>query len=599
MANDLPPESNIPNPWQEADRRASLAEPRHYGRVAGIILASILVLAGGVAAYFKLTATPPPLVQLEISPPGKIIIGQPFQLAVSVNNLSSKSITGIRLSLSLEDGLDFTDQPATQRFLELKLNDVAANSISRETFNLVGTSESDGLIRHLSSSVTYGLDQKSSAEYQKKSSIDLNFEKSPLSLSLSAPANVIPGEDFTLKFTYQNNGTAPADNLSLKTVYPPIFKFSTSSLATAGDNNTWLIPSVPPGGTGEINITGSVNATSGAQLNFSGNLSSQINTRSYAVSSQNTSVDVQTSPLLLSVSLNGDTPGKPYVASLGQILSYAVTYKNSSSVNLSNVILTANFSGMLFDFRHSNSSGSFDSTKNQFRWNSINIPAFANLAPGATGKVTVNIPLLNNYPPETDPSDNNKINASFHIESPTLPPDTALSKTSATLNLEHKVAGQLFFKASGFWRDAESKILNSGPFPPRVNVPTNYTVHWILKASASAYDNLKVSARIQPGVDFTGTVKSTTDSKPTYDKATGKISWQVSHLPAGSSAEAVFQISFTPAVNQVGNWVSLVGESSCQATDAFTGLDVNYSSSDINTNLPDDTTISGGRWVVE
>jgi hypothetical protein len=90
---------------------------------------------------------------------------------------------------------------------------------------------------------------------------------------------------------------------------------------------------------------------------------------------------------------------------------------------------------------------------------------------------------------------------------------------------------------------------------------------------------------------------------PNCDPATGQVTWTIPSVPATTGvvsdpAEAVFQVVNTPAVNQVGTNVVLLGPATFTATDEFTSSTVSETAPAVDTSLPQDKTkTSGSRQV--
>ena len=53
-----------------------------------------------------------------------------------------------------------------------------------------------------------------------------------------------------------------------------------------------------------------------------------------------------------------------------------------------------------------------------------------------------------------------------------------MAQTVGLADLETKVAGLVKIESKAYFRDADSGIANSGPWPPKANQATQYTVHW-------------------------------------------------------------------------------------------------------------------------
>jgi hypothetical protein len=79
--------------------------------------------------------------------------------------------------------------------------------------------------------------------------------------------------------------------------------------------------------------------------------------------------------------------------------------------------------------------------------------------------------------------------------------------------------------------------------------------------------------------------------------ANGEVTWTVPTVAAttgitGKPLEAVFQVTNTPAINQVGQDVTLIGPATLTATDAFTGAAMQSTAPAITTALPNDTSVA-------
>ena len=162
--------------------------------------------------------------------------------------------------------------------------------------------------------------------------------------------------------------------------------------------------------------------------------------------------------------------------------------------------------------------------------------------------------------------------------------------------METKVAGKITINAKALWRDASSGILNSGPYPPRVNQPTKYTVHWALTNYSTDVSGAQVSAFLQSGAKWTGVTKSNINSQPSYDFSTGKVTWDVGDLMAtkgviSQQPEAIFQVEVTPAANQLNQFITFLGNTAVTGKDNFTGIQLNDTGQALTTELPDDQTV--------
>jgi hypothetical protein len=335
-------------------------------------------------------------------------------------------------------------------------------------------------------------------------------------------------------------------------------------------------------------------------FNVNATLTADFLGQSYTLGTQAASAAISVAPLSLSISVND---AADYIAKIGDTLRYVLRYRNNSDTILQNAVIQAKLTGELLDFQTARSNASLNSLTNTFSWGAANTPELLSLAPGQEGTVDLEIRLLGSFPIRRLSDKNYILKVQGQIQSPTVPQNTTAEKTLSVANLETKVAGQIVIDSRALFRDAVSGFLNSGPYPPKVNTATQYTIHWLITNYSTDVANVQVSAYLQSGSRFTGKFKSNLEGQPpVFDQNSGRVLWQVRSIPAtkgivGQPAEAIFQIETIPAVNQVDQELPLLSETKIQAVDSFTNLTLESSDSALTTSLPDDPTIQGDRRV--
>jgi hypothetical protein len=269
-------------------------------------------------------------------------------------------------------------------------------------------------------------------------------------------------------------------------------------------------------------------------------------------------------------------------------------------VTLASVNITANLVGQMYDFASLQTNGSFNSKTDTITWVAANAPALASVAPGQSGSVTFSIKTKNSFPIKLPSDKNYTLNLSGTVQSPTVLPNTSGTSTISVVTAQNKIAGAIALTAKGYWQ--------SGPYPPKVDQPTMYTIDWAITNYSTDAQNIIVSAYLQSGASFIGeTTSSTTASSsvpaPVYNPGTGLITWTIPSIAAGTGivdapVSTSFTVSNTPAVNQVGSDITLLGATSLSATDAFTGGAFSVTTNPLTTALPDDKTLGTGLHQV-
>ncbi|TSC81862.1 MAG: Uncharacterized protein G01um101420_775 [Parcubacteria group bacterium Gr01-1014_20] len=551
----------------------------------------VIILAGLVLFVIFLRGSGSPSVSIEFSGLNEILVGNPFSLDVTFSNDSENILKSAQLSLFLPDGVYAVGEPKDQRVVEEVIGDLGPGSLNKETFSLIVT-EGAKSIKKMNAKLRYTVAPNEKIFYEKQVQTELNIGEPTLALEIEAPQSVFSGENFEFKVKYKNNSKKEIKNLSLKLEYPPIFQFQEASIKPDRGNNAWDFGSILAGEEAEMLMRGSVVGQEGSFFNFRAIAESKFSGQSYEINNQTANVGVSVAPLSLSITLNGRTD---HVAALGQNLKYVLTYRNNSDYSLSNVTIKGRLGGELFDFSKAKSNGAFNSLTNTFSWSVANEPKLSSLAPGEQGSVSIDVPLLTSFPIRRFSDKNFSLKAQGEIESPTVPPGTAATKTISITTMENKVAGLIDLDAKAYFRDAASGILNSGPYPPKVNTPTQYTIHWVIRNYSTDMNKIKISAFLKSGARWTGNVKSNLSSQPEYNSASNEVRWEIDKMVAGQGiinepAEAVFQVEVTPAVNQVGQSIEFLGESVLQATDSFVNLPFEDRDQKLTTELPDDPT---------
>lgn len=597
MPSDNP--KKVSSPWkedEELDEHEQEDDKSSAVATAAKILVPILIAAAaGYGFYYFLTKPTGVSVSMEFSKPDKILSGQPFPLKVSFSNNSDQVLKNSVLSISLPDNVFYLGGSQSQRVIETSVGDIGPGSVNLNTFNLVVIGDMNSL-KHVGAELSYNL-SGSTASFRSDSGVDLSVNQQAVGVSFELPQSVFNGSNFDLKVDYNNNsGQDFTNDVILKIDYPAEFSFQKSSIDPSTGNNQWDLGKLPKGASSTITITGSINDSGKASYDFHGAVSASgpdYGGQTFTVSEQTAGISVSQSPLSVSVKVNN---ADNYIAHAGDELNYVITYKNNSNTTFNNANLKISLSGDMFDFQMLKTDAFFNSIGNTLTWMTSNAPALAQLSPGETGTLNFGIRLKKDFPIRLISDKNYALTLNSEISSPTVPSGVNASKTVSSSSFQTKVSGALKIKAKALWRDAASGFVNSGSYPPRVNQPTQYTVHWLLSNYATDISGAQVSAFLQSGARWTGKVSSSIDSKPEYDSASGKITWNIGDIMANKGVisdpiEAVFQVEVTPAVNQIGQYITFLGNTSIQWHDNFTDAQLSDSYVSLNTLLVDDATI--------
>ena len=562
---------------------------------SGLVFLALAAVAISGYFYFFISQS----LSLAVSgPTTPQAIGIPFEINAQFANNSQNNLKNVRLVLTLPQNSMAADGGG-EKVLEKDLNDVAVGGSAQTTFSVIALPTGSASSTPLDFKVTafYSLSSVT-ANFQKEADVSVPVADSGFTLNLTLPQSVYAGEEFNLEADYGRSGQSQISNLKLKLDYPNGFREISFSPSRTGSALVWDLGDLASGGSGKINVSGEVNLPDGSVFPVTVELLGRLGSNDYSIVSQTASSTVAVSPLSLSVSL---AQGTSTAVEPGSVLNYVLSYRNNTNVDFHDVTLKAALEGGMFNLSSLKTTGKLSG--GTLIWDGSVDSSLSLVAAGASGTETVSVALSPAYPTPAFSNKNLTAAVNASIKSPTVPYLINAAYTESFASLSLKVADIPAVSARGYFRDAQTGALNTGPWPPKVGSATEYTVHWQLTNFSDDLSGATVKAALPPGVTFTQSISSNATSTPAYDPSSNSIIWNVGNLPAwsgslASSPAAVFQISATPQANNIGSPMEILGETDLSAEDGFTNASVEAVSPSITTALPDDPTINPGEGNV-
>lgn len=420
------------------------------------------------------------------------------------------------------------------------------------------------------------------ARYESDTTFTTKIEAISLTMDFDLPARAEKGKEIQYSLNYFSNIDYPLENLSIK--IEPVDGFSLQKTEPVSlDNIEWKIPTLLKTHGGRINITGTVTADTGRQLNFSAKIGMWQDGQFMVIKEKVNTVDVMQSQVFVSQLVNGT---QNYVASPGEKLHYQIFFRNIGSSDFDNLFLLVKFNNLAFDVSQAKAtSGEIRQLENSIAFDYKQNFQLQHLSAGAEGSIEFDIKLKDNI----NIQDSNKNNL--------LATNTALI-AGVSQDFSIKVNSKLEISQKAFYSN-QSGISNFGPIPPKSSEQTTYVVTWQAKNYANDVKNVKVKAVLPQGVSLTGFISPESElSRFTLDSASRQLIWSIGDVKAGQIIEPMsFQVSITPQNSEQGSVIDLIGQAIISGEDQFTSLVVSNTASGINTNLPDDSIYSNKGTV--
>ncbi|TRZ64275.1 MAG: hypothetical protein D4Q79_01915 [Spirochaetia bacterium] len=582
---------NLKNPekigWEGDTPRTGNFSSNIYSKIDKIsrpvfwtALVVFVLTAAGIGFYFYSY-----LVNRDIAfvlnAPQSVLSGVPFDIEAGAKNNFNNSLNDVKISLVLPNGAFFIGESQGKRYYDKSFGNLGKDANFQERIPIVVIPGGQTLKFDVEISY-YTPALGSKARFKQIRTVEVSADEPALKLDISAPQKILNNEDFEIEIRYQNISNVQFENAELKLDYPSFFTFKSATVAPSSGNNVWELGSLPAKGVeGNFIIKGKAVNPNDSLSNFeiNGELIAEISGQKYSINKKSAQLSIVSSPLVLNVSLNDS---QNYVASLRDNLRYKINYRNSSDIGLNDIVIIAKLTGEMFDFKTLGGGGFFDSKSNTITWNVANTSNLRVINPGGEGYVEFQIQTKESYPIKRQGDKNFMLNVAAEISSPTVPYYVSSDKTISFANIKNNVSGAVAIVAKAPFYDPSSGISNKGQFPPRVNQPTNFTIHWTITNYSTDVSNVKISAFLQSGVRWTDQVKSSINSVPSYDERTQEIVWNIDKVLATqgvilSPIEAIFQVEATPNVTQVGQNMPLLGQTTIQAKDDFNNIILNNS----------------------
>lgn len=528
-------------------------------------------------------------VFFEIKAPKEAISGEEIEYKVVVENRNNFDLTSAKLSFFYpKDSTPLKDgQPVDSLVTNLDLGIFEQRSKKEFSFKAIISGER-GENKKAKAILTFSPSNFRSV-FQKSEEVIITISKVSIPISISAPPNVLSGQMVSVFVDLRNETEKDLQDLQLVILYPEGFSFKKATPSPNQGNNIFDISSLKAGEGKRISIEGEISGFEKEGKKFEAVLRKKTGDKFFDLQKSEVLLTIS-APLIRSEVLINDS--KSYIAKTGDKLKYTIKFSNDSNHNFSALELKATLEGQMFDFATLNTNnGFFDQNSRTILWNAAALPALGNLAPRDSGEISFDINLKQDFPKSF--FKNYSLKVSSIIQTSSVPSDFGLDKISASSEITTKIKSKTNFSAQAFYND--QTFPNSGPVPPHVGQKTTYTIHWKIVNEGNDLTNVRVEGFLPPGISWENKFKVIPQqSQIRYDPSLGKITWLISTVPAGTGTvsntfEAIFQISITPSINQIGQAPELIKESNFEGTDNFTKEKINLSQPTINTQTVKDS----------
>jgi hypothetical protein len=287
-------------------------------------------------------------------------------------------------------------------------------------------------------------------------------------------------------------------------------------------------------------------------------------------------------------------PVDGYLLETNEKYSVEIALENNLPVVVSDIEVEAKITGALLDLKNiSSTNGVYRIEDNTIRWTKFDNEALRAFSRGETTKLPFIFRVVESaLIPKGKKNQDITIDISVKGNVP--------EQLTSTLTKKLKIKTDLLF--DGKVVHTVGPIENSGTVPPKVALPTTYTIMWSVFNNLNDVTDAKVTGVLPVYVEWTD-IKVPETEKITFNKNTREVVWEIGRLGV-STVDAPRKVAFQVSLNAPQSLVNavplLVKTPILSGVDSFTGKSTPVINKDLTTTMPSDPSfIFGNDKVVE
>ncbi len=534
-------------------------------------------------------------IDILVSGPVSIAGGEELPLEIEVKNNNNIDLKVVDLRIEYPDGTKSpTDQTVDMKRYNEVLGDISIGRSEKRLIKSVLYGEENSL-KVVKINVEYRI-SGSSAIFSKQKDFNILISSSPVNIKVNAPSEINANQLTDFSVDINSNSVNIVKDLILKVDYPFGFTLSSSNPKPAGSlGDVFSIGDLAPGAKRNIRISGTVSGQDGEERVFKFTVGTKSRDDDTVIGTPLalyvSNVSLKRSSVGVDVTVNDQSGNEIAIDTLSKNRA-VIVWKNNLAEKVYDMSLRVDFVGQNLDKGSIRAEKGFYNSSNNF------------IVFDRNGNSSLS---------EVSPSDEGDVRFDFGVLTPSL--KSLASYASSNIGLKITVLGSragangtgeqeiLYSDTKTLKISSSLKLLsrgfrtvgpfeNSGPFPPKVDNETTYTITWTATNSFNNINGAKVVAFLPPNVRWTGFVSPESENV-TYDKGTGQVTWNIGDMKSGigtsyPTKDVSFQVAIVPSITQVGSEINLLNEATISGIDAYSGARLGEVKSPITTNITSD-----------
>jgi hypothetical protein len=511
-----------------------------------------------------------------------ISAGSALPISVSIANKNATDLLNTTLTISYPKGADDGPQAEVVRS-SVSLGTIGKAKTKSQLFTPVLYGE-QGATRTVTATLQYQL-AGSTAQFLKTSTFPVVINASPLNLTVDMPSSVSSNQPITIASHIIFTGDEILKNGLVRIEYPSGFVFESAVPKPIAGNNIWSLGDLIKDSTADVVVKGRLLGEKSDEKAFRIYAGIAHDAGSSDISVAYNSVlktTVLESPFLQASIKIGDSTTDTVVIEKGKPIAGTISWENNASVALTNPLLTLSLDGVAIDASTVDvPDGAYDEVSRTIVWSSETNADFVALSPGQSGTFNFSI-----TPKET--IDSSTLGLSLSVSA--NPSDSDIPFSVGTID-KKLISFATAIQFAGQSLYSIGPIKNTGPYPPRANKETSYTITWTIKPSSHPLSGVIASAKLPDGIVWSGVISPAAE-QVRFDPDSRLVSWNIGNMPKQSNLNnfktVSFQVNTRPSKSAIGSPIALLGTTVISGTDVVVNAPINSTRGSLSTRLDTD-----------
>lgn len=534
---------------------------------------------------------------VDVVAPTSVSSGEELSIGLSIVNGNRTDLEEATLFITYPEGaMTVGEDEKDIGHEEINLGTIPKGDSGEHLVRAVLFGEKDS-IKTFSFRIEYKV-KGSNATFSKEKTYDVIIGSSPLILDVKYPKEVNSGQDIAMTVEVTSNSTVPLKDLLVKIDYPYGFTYKSSTIKPVRNNSVWSLGDLKNGDKKKFEIVGTLLGQNMEDRSFrisAGNKSGSVYDFDTVLVSNTITMGLRKSFFDLNIRAGNDFTG-----TVGDSIPVNIKWQNTLPDKIVDANMSIVLTGNALDESKVNlaNGGYYSSLNDLATWTKNENPAFADIAPGDSGDISLTIGSLANL---VQP----KLIKNPHIDLKISMTGDRTGRDGGEVNSTQLVT----IKISTIASISAKSLRDTGPFantgmvPPKADNETTYTINWTVTNTTSDLRSAVARAELPQGVFWKGEV-SPSSEKISYNPDTRIVTWDIGSVTAGSGfvnspRQAYFKVGLVPSVVQVGVVPNLTSSIDMLATDVYTEKEVRSSATPVNTKYADSSYSFGKETVVK